>query len=102
MQDFICIIFISYNTAGADRGISTLPVFLRTLSGTLFFDYGGAYDSLDPNHPLKVFHPSVGGELWVDAVTGYFIESNLRLGLARGLDGEAPGLKTYAVIVSGF
>lgn len=86
----------------ADRGISTLPVFLRTLSGVAFFDYGGAYNSLDPDHPLKVFHPSLGAELWVDAVTGYFIESNLRLGIARGLDGEAQGTKTYAVIVSGF
>ncbi|HEX3776652.1 MAG TPA: hypothetical protein VHV51_19400 [Polyangiaceae bacterium] len=86
----------------ADRGISTLPIFLRTLSGTLFFDYGGAYNQLDPDHPFKVFHPSVGGELWVDAVTGYFLESNLRLGLARGLDGQGQGFQSYAVLVSGF
>jgi WD40-like Beta Propeller Repeat len=86
----------------ADRGISTLPVFLRTLSGVLFFDYGGAYDSIDPNHPFKVFHGSVGGELWLDTITGYFLQSNLRLGLARGLDAEAPGLTSYVVVVSGF
>ena len=62
----------------ADRGLSTLPVFLRTLSGVLFFDYGGAYDAIDPAHPLKVFHGSLGAELWVDAITGYFIQSNVR------------------------
>ncbi len=86
----------------ADRGISTLPVFLRTLSGTLFFDYGGAYNRIDPVHPFGMFHGSVGGELWVDAVTGYFLESNLRLGVARGLDDQARGFQTYAVIASGF
>jgi hypothetical protein len=86
----------------ADRGLSTLPVFLRTLSGTVFFDLGGAYDKLDPNHPFQVLHGSVGAELWVDAITGYFIQSNLRLGVARGLDGYAAGLQTYAVIASGF
>ncbi|HWZ93476.1 MAG TPA: hypothetical protein VNW92_31670, partial [Polyangiaceae bacterium] len=86
----------------ADRGLSTLPVFLRTLSGTLFFDYGGAYDAIDPAHPLKVFHGSLGAELWVDAITGYFIQSNVRFGLARGLDAQAQGWQSYAVIVSGF
>jgi hypothetical protein len=86
----------------ADRGLSTLPVFLRTLSGVLFFDYGGAYNQLDRNHPFRALHGSVGGELWIDAITGYFIQSNLRLGLARGLDSAAPGFQTYAVIVSGF
>jgi Tol biopolymer transport system component len=86
----------------ADRGISTLPIFLRTLSGTLFFDCGGAYNQLDPNHPFQVLHPSVGAELWVDAVTGYFMESNLRLGIARGLDDQAQGFQSYAVLVSGF
>jgi hypothetical protein len=86
----------------ADRGISTLPVFLRTLSGVLFFDYGGAYNSIDRSHPLNVFHGSLGGELWLDTITGYFMQSNLRLGLARGLDKQAPGWKSYAVIVSAF
>ncbi len=86
----------------ADRGLSTLPVFLRTVSGVLFFDYGGAYSSIDPDHPFKVFHPSLGGELWLDAITDYRLQSNLRVGLARGLDAEAHGWQSYAVIVSGF
>jgi WD40 repeat protein len=86
----------------ADRGLSTLPVFLRTLSAVLFFDYGGAYSQIDPNQPFAQFHGSVGAELWFDAITAYFLHSNLRLGVAKGLDHDAPGYQTYAVLVSGF
>jgi hypothetical protein len=86
----------------ADRGLSTLPVFLRTMSGVLFFDYGGAYSKIDPEKPFAQFHGSVGAELWVDAITAYFIQTNLRLGIAKGLDDEAPSTQTYAVIVAGF
>lgn len=86
----------------ADRGISTLPAFLRTVSGVLFFDYGGAYNKLDPQKPFDVFHPSIGAELWLDAITAYFMQNNLRLGIARGLDDQGQGFKTYAVLVSAF
>jgi hypothetical protein len=86
----------------ADRGLSTLPIFLRTVSGVLFFDYGGAYSQIDPNKPFAQFHGSIGAELWLDAITSYFIQSNLRLGVAHGLDHDSPGYQTYAVIVSGF
>ncbi|MEI9952009.1 MAG: hypothetical protein WDO74_24240 [Pseudomonadota bacterium] len=86
----------------ADRGLSTLPIFLRTLSGVLFFDYGGAYTQIDPQKPFDQFHPSIGAELWFDAITAYFMQSNLRLGVAHGLDHYAPGYQTYAVIVSAF
>ena len=86
----------------ADRGLSTLPVFLRTMSGVLFFDYGGAYSKIDPEKPFAQFHGSIGAELWVDAITAYFIQTNLRLGIAKGLDDEAPSTQTYAVIVAGF
>jgi hypothetical protein len=86
----------------ADHGLSTLPVFLRTLSGVLFFDYGGAYNQIDPNKPFDQFHGSIGAELWVDAVTAYFMTTNLRLGIAHPLDDGMPTFKTYAVLVSGF
>jgi hypothetical protein len=86
----------------ADRGLSTLPIFLRTLSGVLFFDYGGAYSKIDPEKPFDQFHASVGAELWIDAITAYFLQTNLRLGIAKGLDDEAQGYQTYAVIVAGF
>jgi len=86
----------------ADRGLSTLPVFLRTLSGVLFFDYGGAYSQLDPKKPFEQFHGSIGAELWVDAITAYFLQTNLRLGIAHPLDDGMPTFKSYAVIVGGF
>jgi hypothetical protein len=86
----------------ADRGLSTLPVFLRTLSGILFLDYGGAYSQIDPNKPFEQFHGSVGAELWVDAVTAYFLSTNLRIGIAHPLDDGQPAFRSYAVLVAGF
>ncbi len=87
----------------ADRGISTLPAFLRTLSGTVFFDMGAAYDQLDLKRPLASFHQGVGAELWLDLVLGYYVGGNLRFGVAKGLTGEAPsGLQTYAVVSAAF
>jgi hypothetical protein len=86
-----------------DRGISTLPVFLRSLSGAAFFDYGAAYDRLDLRDPLQPFHAGVGAELWLDLYVGYAVYANLRLGLAKGLDATAPsGVQTYTVLSSAF
>ena len=86
----------------ADRGLSTLPIFLRTLSGVLFFDYGGAYNKVDPEDLFDQFHGSIGAELWVEAITSYFLRTNLRLGIAHPLDHNNPKFQTYAVLVSGF
>ena len=87
----------------ADRGISTLPLFLRSLAASAFFDYGGAYDRLDLKDPLAAFHSGVGAEVWADLYAGYFIYANLRLGFAKGLDSEAPsGIQTYTVLSSAF
>jgi hypothetical protein len=87
----------------ADHGISTLPVFLRTLSGAAFLDYGAAYNRLDLQDPLSVFHAGVGAELWLDLFIEYYISVNLRLGVAKGLDSTAPGgLQTYTVLSSAF
>lgn len=86
-----------------DRGISTLPVFLRSLSGAAFFDYGAAYNRLDLKDPLAAFHAGVGAELWADLLVGYFVSGNLRLGVAKGLDATAPtGLQVYSVLSSAF
>jgi hypothetical protein len=86
-----------------DRGVSTLPFFVRTLSGAVFFDYGAAYDRLDFKDPLALFHGGVGAELWLDLFVGYYISGNLRLGVAKGLDATAPsGLQSYMVLSSAF
>jgi len=87
----------------ADRGISTLPIFMRSLSGAAFFDYGAAYDRLDLQDPLALFHAGVGAELWVDLFVGYYVSANLRFGFAKGLDATAPsGLQSYTVLSSAF
>jgi hypothetical protein len=86
----------------ADRGVSTLPAFLSTVSGALFADYGGAFDRLDLDDPLESYHLGVGGELWFEAVLGYYAQATLRLGAAKGLDDEAPGARFYFVASSAF
>jgi hypothetical protein len=86
-----------------DRGLSTLPGFLRTLSGAAFLDWGGAYNELDLRDPLTAFHVGVGGELRVDFSLVYTDDTQLRIGLARGLDSKAPpGVQSYFVFAAGF
>jgi hypothetical protein len=86
-----------------DRGLSTLPGFLRTLSGAAFLDWGGAYNELDLRDPWKSFHTGVGGELRVDFSLVYTDDTQFRLGLARGLDSKAPpGVQSYFVFAAGF
>ncbi|MCC6213961.1 MAG: PD40 domain-containing protein [Polyangiaceae bacterium] len=85
--------------AYVDRGVSTLPAFLRTVSGAFFVDWGGAFDRIDLEEPLESFHTGVGAELWLDLVFGYYAPGNLRLGAARGLDSDAAaGWQTYLVV----
>src|SRR5262249_12350532 len=86
----------------ADRGLTTLPIFLRTISGTLFMDWGGAFDQMDLKDPLASYHVGVGGELWFELIAGYTAGATLRLGVAQGLDDEAPGRQFYFVASSGF
>jgi hypothetical protein len=87
----------------ADRGISTLPAFLRTISGTAFFDMGAAYDRLDLDDVLEPFHESVGAELWLDLLFGYYVAGNLRVGIAKGLDSAAKhDFMPYTVVAGAF
>lgn len=90
--------------AYTDRGVSTLPVFLRTISGAVFADYGGAFDTLDLNDPLSSYHLGVGGELWFDLILGYFVGGNVRLGYAHGVnDSQAiSGGQFYFIVASPF
>jgi hypothetical protein len=86
-----------------DRGVSTLPFLFHGMSGTLFADYGGAYDKLAVHDPLGMYHLGVGGEISMTFVLGYFIETGLRVGWAKGLsDGAVSGSQTYAVLAASF
>jgi hypothetical protein len=86
-----------------DRGLSTLPLFMRSLTGVFFVDYGGAYNEMNLSKPLDVYHLGVGAELWFNLMIAYGGFVDLRLGFAKGFDDEAPeGVQTYVVFSSGF
>ena len=87
----------------ADRGLSTLPVFLRGINGAVFADYGGAFDQLELERPLDSYHLALGAELWFEVALAYSGAVTIRLGHARGMDSEAPKRgQTYLVAVSKF
>ena len=84
-----------------ERGVSTLPVFWHGLSGTLFSDYGGAYDHINPNDLLGQYHLGLGGELRLTLAFGYFIETEFHLGWAHG-SGQLGTSQTYFVAAAAF
>jgi hypothetical protein len=86
-----------------DHGISTLPVFLTSIAGIAFADYGGAFDRVDLDDPLDDYHLGVGAEIRIGLVIGYTVSGTLRLGWAKGLDEEAlDPSQTYVVVVGSF
>jgi hypothetical protein len=96
-----------------DRGLSTLPLYVRRLDGNLFIDYGGAFDKLDLDE-IGLFtngaiidspqlHTAIGAELWLGLTLGYYINAQFRIGYAYGLSGRAiPGGQAYFVASSAF
>ena len=64
-----------------DRGDSTLPIFLNRISGSVFVDYGSAFDVFRDAR----FKTGVGGELWFDTLLGYVAPFTFRVGYAKGL-----------------
>ncbi|MGK4001280.1 BamA/TamA family outer membrane protein [Sorangium sp. So ce1036] len=98
--------------AQPDRGLSTLPVYLRRIDASLFLDLGGAFNRFEVDE-LALFtrhgllspqlHTSIGGELWLEMNLGYVLTSQLRLGYAYGLSPLAiPGGQLYFVATSSF
>lgn len=86
-----------------DRGVSTLPAFLRHVSGAVFADWGGAYDRIPRNSVSNVLHLGVGGELWLSFMLGYRLEWTLRLGLAHGFgDAAKSDLQSYFVVTTAY
>jgi hypothetical protein len=65
--------------AGIERGIGTLPFFLRTAHGAVFADAGHAW-----NETLRWsdFRRSAGAELSLDAVVGYTVRLTFTAGAA--------------------
>ncbi|HTN89862.1 MAG TPA: BamA/TamA family outer membrane protein, partial [Sorangium sp.] len=96
-----------------DRGISTLPIYLRRIDASLFLDHGGAFNRFEMDD-LALFkrgsllyspqlHTSIGGEVWFSLNVGYVVFSQLRFGYAYGLSDLAiPGGQLYFVSTNSF
>jgi Tol biopolymer transport system component len=82
--------------ARPQRGLGTWPLFLQTIHAAGFTDVGHAWTNLFRAQDLKV---SLGAELSVDAVAGYFFPVTLTAGVARGRDGSGsvPNQTTWYV-----
>lgn len=89
-----------------ERGFSTLPLFVDYVSGALFLDYGGAFDTLDLNDLRNSYHAGVGGELHFGFTLGYFLDTAFTIGWADALDKRAvpkgQDTQTYVVITGSF
>ncbi|MEJ7597445.1 MAG: hypothetical protein WKG01_06005 [Kofleriaceae bacterium] len=69
-----------------ERGIDTLPVYLRRLHVAALADVGTAFDA--PFDFDRHVRASLGGALRLDAFFGYFVPGTLEIGYAHGLQAE--------------
>ena len=66
-----------------ERGLGTLPIYIRRLHMAALSDLGTAYNDTDDfAHDLRW---SVGGALRLDAFFGYFVPGTFEIGYAHGL-----------------
>jgi Tol biopolymer transport system component len=65
-----------------ERGSSTFPFYMRRIHGALFADAGDAFFGA---FRTKDIHYSVGAELRFQMTLVYYIETEVQLGVARGL-----------------
>ena len=65
-----------------ERGYSTFPLYLRQLYVALFTDVGNAFNGDVSRHGWKT---GVGGELRLTFKLGYYFETLLQFGVAKGL-----------------
>lgn len=66
-----------------EHGFSTVPVFIRRLKGSVFFEMGGAFSGYLRD---QTYLKSAGAEVQLDTTLGYFLGGSLRLGYAHGFD----------------
>jgi hypothetical protein len=64
-----------------DRGVSTLPLYVRRLHLAALFDAGNAFDSFDFGN-LKT---AVGVAVRLDMIFGFYVPGSFDVGWARGL-----------------
>jgi len=71
--------------ARPQRGLGTWPIFLHTFHGAAFADVGNVWTRRFSTSDIKT---SVGGELSLDLIAGYFLPFTVTIGAARGHDGS--------------
>ena len=79
-----------------ERGLSTLPIFLRRLHAAALIDVGNAWSGDFDPADLRL---GVGGALRLDAVFGYFAPGSFDLGYARGF-GPGGGDELWILMTS--
>jgi hypothetical protein len=65
-----------------ESGYSTFPVYLRRIQGAVFSDVGNAFYGDFTRHGWRV---GSGAELRLDFKLGYYFETQIQLGIAKGL-----------------
>ncbi len=76
----------------AQRGISTLPIYLARTSFLAFVDVGDVFNAYSDISPLF----GTGGELLFDLLLGYVAALNVRVGVAYGIGDPLGGVQGYA------
>lgn len=79
-----------------ERGLSTLPIYVRRLHLAGLLDVGNAFDG--PLAPGD-FKAGVGGSVRLDVQLGYFIPGSFDIGYARGL--MSGGVGEYWLLLTG-
>jgi len=79
-----------------ETGYETLPIFLRTLHAALFVDAAAIADQLDELG--AGIHASVGFELRLGLLLGYYIPVTLRFGWGHAI-GNDPGVQNWFLVL---
>lgn len=87
---------VRWRLARVERGWGTTPIFVRWLHAAVFVDAGHAWSARFSSQDLKV---SIGGELSVDAVVGYYLPVTVTIGTAWRRDGGTAGEDGAAVFL---
>lgn len=86
--DFLAELHLEYRWPlwDVEQGIGALPFFLRTLHGAAFVDAAAIADT--PRQAVDNQHYSIGAELRVGLLVGYYIPVTARIGYGRGLGSD--------------
>ncbi|MEP6652784.1 MAG: hypothetical protein ABJA82_05470 [Myxococcales bacterium] len=78
-----------------ESGYSTFPIYLRRVQGALFTDFGNAFYGDFTRHGWRV---GSGVELRLDFKVGYYFESQVQFGVAKGFSKD--GVTDYYWVTS--